>query len=47
MRAEAAVAALVGIGTGRSLGSLNALTDAERSAVEPVMRAVLRAALVS
>lgn len=47
MRAEAAVSALVGIGTVRSLGSLDALTHTERAAVEPVLRAVLRAALLS
>lgn len=45
LRAEVALATLVGIGTIRSLGSLNTLAEADRQALEPVLRAALRAAL--
>jgi AcrR family transcriptional regulator len=46
VRAEAALAALVGMGTMWSLGTLTALGEADRAAVEPLMRSVLRAVLL-
>jgi AcrR family transcriptional regulator len=46
LRAEAAVAALVGMGTMWSLGTLAALGQADRAAVEPLMRQALRAILL-
>ncbi len=44
LRAEAAVAALVGIGTVRSLRSLPELGASDRAAVEPLVRAVVASA---
>ncbi len=45
LRAELAVAALVGAGTIRSLASLDALTEAQRSEVETLLRVTMTAAL--
>lgn len=42
VRAEAAIAALVGIGTTRSLASLPTLAAADRRAVEPMVRAAIQ-----
>lgn len=45
LRAEVALAALCGLGTIRSVGSLSALHAADRSTLEPIMRAMAIAAL--
>lgn len=45
LRAEVVLAALCGIGTTRSVGSLSTLTAAERSTLEPIMRAIAVAVL--
>lgn len=45
LRAEIAVAALIGVGTVYTVGSLTTLAGADRDALEPILRAVVRAAL--